>query len=542
MKNKKRLGFLSAIMGICITATPIVGTLALADGEPTLYTAQNDVNVAFFENDVDYFKDGDKTVDLSSKDYPNLRLEVKLGGVELTEGSDYFYNNGTIIYGSVGDYTLTLYDNKGTPDKADDTVASQPATVTVKGKNDVNAPKYDLTDADKMTAFEEALEAKVSGLDEKTTSFELPSSFWQLLDLDVFESKHIVSKLYVAKPKSDFSVVNTSWRSSLSKVTVADNGTYAFYVEVKDCYGNELVVDRDTMIQKVDGWYKTVSDNGTPDDDTDDILERVIPIFSFDYAKEVRPLATVDAKVTSAIIGVEYTSGKVTSENVGRIKVTLYYTDKSVENVTVADLKNSTNGWVKATSEHATFGDLSATALKFTPNVKGSFAYMISATGSDIENTKIETCSKIITVTKSVQEQKLVNVKFRNFLKNNWLSLVFLAIAFLCIVGIIVLAFYKPKDAEEVAAKKRAKKEKIEDPEDEEKSVETEESEEVEEAEEAPAEEAEEAEEAPADEAEEAEEAHADEAEETPAEEPAPAEEAPVEAPAEDVKPEGDNA
>ena len=33
MKNKKRLGFLSAIMGVCISATSVIGTVAFAEGE-----------------------------------------------------------------------------------------------------------------------------------------------------------------------------------------------------------------------------------------------------------------------------------------------------------------------------------------------------------------------------------------------------------------------------------------------------------------------------------------------------------------------------
>ena len=58
---------------------------------------------------------------------------------------------------------------------------------------------------------------------------------------------------------------------------------------------------------------------------------------------------------------------------------------------------------------------------------------------------------------REIQAQKLVNLKFRNFIKNNWLSLVFLGIALLCIVGIIILAFYNPSDDEP------KKKESVED-------------------------------------------------------------------------------
>ena len=111
-----------------------------------------------------------------------------------------------------------------------------------------------------------------------------------------------------------------------------------------------------------------------------------------------------------------------------------------------------------------------------------SFAFKLVAKGgvNDLEERVVY--SNAIVVNREVQQQVLVNVAFRNFLKNNWLSLVFLGIALLCVVGIIILAFYKPAEDGDKPAPKKAK---VEDDEVEE-TPEIEEVEEVEEVEEAP--------------------------------------------------------
>ena len=43
-----------------------------------------------------------------------------------------------------------------------------------------------------------------------------------------------------------------------------------------------------------------------------------------------------------------------------------------------------------------------------------------------------------------------VAMKEKQFLKNNWVSFMFLGIAVLCLIGIILLIFVKPKEEEEV--------------------------------------------------------------------------------------------
>ena len=549
MKNKKRFGFLSALLGICISTTSILGTVAFADGSAeggeeqpieVVYGVQENIaDIVFAKNKVDYFTADGKTIDLTSKDYANFEIKVEFNGND--EYSGYTYSAGTIIYSEItdnkvyeneedntnkdDDYYLVRLINK---DITEDNKEVACAEVKVVNATDIagNAGyqvKYAVDD-EKIEKFIADIETDVNkpSLNTTSPSIEIPSSFWNLLDLGVFESSQLVTKVYLAKPKTDFSVVNSSWKSDLSKLSLSSYGTYAFYVEVKDFYGNQIVVDKETMELRSDGWYLN---------DTDTL---VIPVFSFDYIKEVIPTVEISAKQKTGIIGVEYNSGRLTTENVAKTTITLYYNENPDAKVTSVDDLTAAKGWKVATSEQATIsgGKLSSSSLKFTPLVRGAYAYKVVAIGSDVDNTNISAVSEAISVTQAVQAQKLVNVKFRNFLKTNWLSLVFLGIAFLCVVGIVVLAFYNPKDADELAAKK-AKKEKVEDAEEAVEAEEVEEAvEEVEEATEEVAEEAtEEAVEAPAEEATEEVEAPAEEA---PAEAEAPAEEAP----ADEAKPE----
>jgi hypothetical protein len=99
MKNKKRFGFLSAVIGLCLSATSIFGTTAFAtEGEggeeqPPVYAAQSDiVDIVFAKNKVDYFTADGKVVDLTSKDNANLEIRVELGGNVLESGVDYSYS------------------------------------------------------------------------------------------------------------------------------------------------------------------------------------------------------------------------------------------------------------------------------------------------------------------------------------------------------------------------------------------------------------------------------------------------------------------
>ena len=522
MKSKKRLGFLSALLGVCMAVTSFTAVTAFADGEtpaaPEYVAKATNEDLIHFENPIDYF-----TVDGKEIDVKNIKtVSVKQGGVDLVDGTDYIYDTAddTIIYKKLGDHEVKVTF------KTDANDVEATATVTVV--DTVTPVTYDV-DSAKVTAFNAELQTLVSGLNDDATTVDIPASFWDMVVSNVYTSKHINTKVYVAKPGADFSVVKSSWSSTMSKITLSSSGNYDFYVELVDPKENTVVVDKDVHERRVDGWYDLKGN----EDPSDDVM--VLPIFTFNYTKVIKFEPKIEVKVNKGIVGQEYSQAKITS-NGEKNNITLLY-NSSVS--ATAPTETSEGSWVVATAEHADFGTLSISSTKFTPLVKGSFVLKLVATGGTTGLEVKTVYSNVIVVNKEIQQQKLVNVKFRNFLKNNWLSLVFLGIAFLCIVGIVVLAFYKPKD--ETA--KPAKKAKVEDEVEVVPETDVEEVEEVEEVVETEEVTEEVAEEVPAEEVTEevapVEETSAEVAPETPvAEEVAP--ETPVETPTED-KPDGEN-
>lgn len=456
MKSKKLLGFISAIMGVCLSVTSFVGITAFAEETTNTYKAKDGAIkscafvpyslTAYFEKEVSDEKDS-KKIDVKQID----KVEVWLGGAKLTDGYDYDSGKGTVEFGATGNYTVKV-------DFKDDDKTWIEKSVEVVAKSDATPVAYAI-DSAKIRDFNEKIQEKVPTAEKPdVTSVTIPDSFWNYVSSNVFVKDQFRTKVYVQAPAGNFSVVSSTWSSTLSNINLSSTGTYYFYVEIKDpCY-NEVVKSSDYKL-KADGWYKetTPDDPSTPDVDEREYNELVIPVFSFNYVKPITHKVEITTKVTEGIVGQEFTYFKpnVTSSN--KTDIELWYnpnaTDKKPE-------QEGASGWVKAVNgEHAEFDSFSETSIKFTPLAIGSYCVMIQSRGgaSGFE-TKTE-YSDIISVNRDIEQLKHENDAFAKFLKNNWLSVVFLGIALLCIVGIIILAFYKPND--ETPAPK--KKEKVED-------------------------------------------------------------------------------
>ena len=82
----------------------------------------------------------------------------------------------------------------------------------------------------------------------------------------------------------------------------------------------------------------------------------------------------------------------------------------------------------------------------FTPLKKGYFRLSVTAKGGEDGVTVKEVKTDAVSVQDQVEELKLEDERVKNFFKNNWLSLIFLGIAVLCLVGIVVVALWKPAD------------------------------------------------------------------------------------------------
>lgn len=442
MKNKKRFGLVSAILGLCIAVTSFTGLIAFADGEtstPNYVAKANNEDLVFFQNPVDYFTLDGEEIDVKNID--SVTVSHETDGA-LVDGEGYIYKDGTITYGRTGVHTVTVSFKT---DSASTTVQST-ATVNVLASSGVTPVAYSI-DGQGVADFSAKVEKDVIDLSDDATTLEINADFWDYVSSNVYSASHFLTKVYVAKPKNDFSVVKSSWSNTMSKITLSSTGTYSFYVEVKDPSGNEVVVDKTELVQKIDGWY---DDNDT-EDESDDTL--IVPIFTFKYEEDVKFEPTITVKA-NAIKDQEYTQAKITS-NGSRNVVTLLYNPSASAKNPDEDL----TGWVEAVDgEHAEFGDLTTSSTVFTPLMKDcSFAFKLVAKGgvNDLEEKVVY--SSAIVVNREVQQQVLVNVAFRNFIQNNWLSLVFLGIALLCVVGIIILAFYKPAEETDKPAPKKAK-------------------------------------------------------------------------------------
>lgn len=488
MKSKKLLGFVSAIMGICLSVTSFVGLTAFAEGTTIPYQVKAGAvsECLFVHNSIaDYFETTEgKTVDVKKVD--SIEVTHEDGGV-LTEGTHYSFDKskGTILFAKTG-----LHDVKVKFVDGEASLELVKEDINVVTKDDVDPVAYDI-DSTKIVEFNAKVQTAVNELDDDATSLTIPEEFWNYVFSNVFGKSDFRTKVYVSAPKGSFSAVSSTWSSTLAKISLSNSGTYYFYVEVKDACYNEVVKSSDYKL-KADGWYKetTPDDPATPDVDESEYNELVIPVFSFTYDKVVTHKIEIETKVKEGIVGQEFTYVKATVTASNKADVKLYY------NPSITDKKpgdEGASGWVEAVNgEHAEYTTLSSTATKFTPLVKGSFCIYVESRGGESGYEIKQEYSDIITVNKEIQQQKLVNDAFAKFLKNNWLSVVFLGIALLCVVGIVILAFYKPKD--ETPAPK--KKEKVEDTEDSKETEEVEDvtdvSEETEDEEDVPVEEVEE--------------------------------------------------
>jgi len=569
MKSKKHLGLVSAVLGTCLAVTSFTAVSAFADdtNETTttiVYTGNTKENRntdrVFYQNPIsEHFtvtKNGTaSTLDTSKIDATKVKLlDADGNDIPDTAGVQFKYEKGTIMVNKAGTYVLSV-------DFTDDlaSVGEVKSYIEVVDKATLSVS----TDATKLGEFMTELNKEVERLNNPTgesadttkeKELEIPDEIWNLINSNVYSAKdngQILVKVYVASAGGSFSAVNSSFKAEMPDVKLSASGTYEFYFEVKDPDGNEIVKKSD-YVQKTDGWYSvTTDDKGTADENDDEEVETlVLPIFKFNYAKEEKLEVSVKGggeNGVKGIVGQEYTSIEITSNGTDN-EVYLYYS---------ADNKS----WAKATEEDATYGTLTTSSTSFTPLKKGYYKITVQAKGGADGFATDSDESDVIYVNREIQPHKLVNVKFRNFIKNNWLSVVFLGIAFLCVVGIIVLAFYKPKDANEVNKSKKA--DKVEDDVEVETADQTEEVEVADNEEVEETEEVETLEEAAEETAEEVEETEAVEetveatpvetveevkVEETPAEtvEEAKVEETPAETveetPAEEVKNDGENA
>ncbi len=461
MKSKKSLLIISVIVALATVLAAFSGISAFA--APTEYEVKSgDIyERAAVEVPVDYVVDKNTGEAVGSSDITEVKVTSEdefvtyESGVKDASGKGYIYASGKIKYY----YSENL--DKGTgEDKYKVTVTvkdvEDPFTVivTVVGKDRV-AGDGTLKYNDKAT-IDSAVSDKNADDTDKEDKFFTTSGSGSSVKLSItfdrflktFTSKYVDETLlkytvYYLSPRStDFSSTSVK-TGALADVTLSDEGVYRVYVLISDGEENEISVE--DLDQRTDGFYASEAEDA----------ELVVPIFEYDYVKATEDKAV---SVTAKAISAKNAIGRI---NQRYQSVSFEVTNAAYEKYTLKYRANADSEWIDAENGvHANFTESSFTSSQvyFTPLVKGQFKVEAKVKGNaeDLE-TKIAESTEI-TVSEKIEELKLVDEKVKKFFKNNWLSVLFLGIALLCLVGIVVIALWKPSDGKKTKTAKEEEK------------------------------------------------------------------------------------
>ena len=289
----------------------------------------------------------------------------------------------------------------------------------------------------------EAANAAVANADKTGTTFTIPKDEMRnLIDIYGIASKDDLRvELYVIKPQGGIPNSATSIKTDGTYPTISldKSGTYRFWI----LYGNLAYEERDvymmfTKDNKMDTEGITLKDDGWYDDDG---IKR-IPVFSFEYEHEDNLTITASGTSEDGVVNRAYTD---ITFNIS------HGTLAAKDGLKLEYSSDSTDGekgtWAAATVDDAEFDEskFTLTSISFTPKKRGYFRVVCTAEADDKD--EVKKAYATVYVSKEYTEVKLVDTRLRDFLKNNWKSLIFLGLALLSLIGIVVVALYKPKDA-----------------------------------------------------------------------------------------------
>ena len=441
MKNRKFLGVFSFLLSVCLLFATLPFVSANAE-EGTGSTTETVVKVYEAEScKIERLDLGDVKVEVGDNSLISKGLTVKKGETEVKVYVDGTVNDETdkcwvVVSGSDTEKKVTAikFDTlKDDEDKAVYTVSANDKTaeVTVYDKEQETADKI-LVEKTDVELDKEKIKIDT---EKKRVTLE-KDEIWKILDENsvIRDKDDLSARIYLRTPGGTWpsSATKTlSGSSSDVELTVSSRGDYHFYVLFTDNKGNTTEKDSE-LVEEIDGFYKVDGENKT----------KVIPIFSFYY----QPDETVKVKCSN--------TDKVKKGYEGQIQKSITYTlenatDKDVEFVLMFKAENSTE-WKEAVN--GTDADFDASkftksSLEFTPLKKGEYSFRVNAEGmTDAALKEGADDNVVIRVTDSVTIVKRENTAFTDFVKNNWKSLIFLGIAVLCLIAIIVIACWKPKD------------------------------------------------------------------------------------------------
>ena len=444
MKSKKSLRIIAVLIGVISVFTAFGFVSAAAEGDTPAVTKEYiavteakelvATEVPFDYISVKLKEDSDPATAVAG-DIDNVKLypgetatgeEVSKGGWNKSDNTILFPNRSDIIAAKSGKYTVvtTMKDADKNGKKEFTTVV----TVYTVGSDLSYA-----ADAVKIAGVQD----KINGLTvSEGNSLTLPfDDISSLVNSEIVDKKELTYKMYYRAPGSTSFSAATTKKGDLPTLSVSAKGTYSFYVLVDD--GNEFGVKKEISIKDCEenevggvyGWYKK------------DTTTLVAPIFTYENKENKEITVTVKGDSGTGRVKQRYQNLSVTVENASDTLVKLQYNATSGE--------ANAEGWVDATAgKEARFSKdgFKSGTYYFTPLKKGYFRLSVTAKGGEDGVTVKELKTDAVSVQDQVEELKLEDERVKNFFKNNWLSLIFLGIAVLCLVGIVVVALWKPAD------------------------------------------------------------------------------------------------
>ena len=444
MKSKKSLRIIAVLIGVISVFTAFGFVSAAAEGDTPAVTKEYiavteakelvATEVPFDYISVKLKEDSDPATAVAG-DIDNVKLypgetatgeEVSKGGWNKSDNTILFPNRSDIIAAKSGKYTVvtTMKDADKNGKKEFTTVV----TVYTVGSD----LSY-VTDAGKIAEVQDKINGlTVSEGNSLTLPFEEISS---LINSEVVDKKELTYKMYYSSPSSSSFSSATAKKGDLPTLSVSSKGTYSFYVLVDD--GNDFGVKKEISLEDCEenrvggvyGWYKK------------DTTTLVAPIFTYENKENKEITVTTKGDSGTGRVNQRYQNLSVTFENASDTLVKLQYNATSGE--------ANAEGWVDATAgKEARFSKdgFKSGTYYFTPLKKGYFRLSVTAKGGEDGVTVKEVKTDAVSVQDQVEELKLEDERVKNFFKNNWLSLIFLGIAVLCLVGIVVVALWKPAD------------------------------------------------------------------------------------------------
>ena len=379
----------------------------------------------------------DKIILESGTDKPKSVMFVGFSPV-INNLDDFELHLGEKVNGEFKTYETVSVEVKDT--SADDKAPEYRSTENLKlvdGKM-VVADESVATDAQKETAiayngFLNALKKQhtTTNAEGKETSVYLGSEF------KVPSMADLVQDNYTAYNDLKYTVYyrNAETATSTSSFSFKLNviGDYIFYAIFEDAEGNKMDVEK--FLKEVDG---------------EDQLQDNLFTFRFDIQDNAD--ISVERAIAQGVgyVGVNYTASKFTVEASGcKLTYKLYYTsstkaeanDSNVVWKEIPKASSVKSGYNKDGFDYAAVKAINYDGtLTFKPTKIGSYKIVCTAT-SEVSDRKDEDATVI-----RVYGEPTVYEAPSTWLRDNAWSVVFLSVGTLCLIGIIVLLFIKPKD------------------------------------------------------------------------------------------------